>query len=310
MPVPPHNRTVSMMTSAYIHIRVGEINIASAEHLRRPPLRRPVRAEGQFQRPQIIRPGSIRLAALAQAVGPVLLDRMTLSWTTCQGRLAQGKVRGQGPLEVPAPQPVALVEPQRPDRRRSRASSRGTGRARPGSNSCSRRRRRRRCHARAAWWRCPRRGCAGSRAGPASEARRLAEEEAGEVKQVDAEIGDDEALVGGEIGLLGVDVVAGAEADPAEMLGHRPARRPAAPSRPASAAASESSRGPSRVRPPPRRPAPWPRNLPGVGREGLLHDRRHVRRRGEFDQRPVRAHRRRDVNEVGPLRRNISAASW
>ena len=47
--------------------------------------------------------------------------------------------------------------------------------------------------------------------------RDLAEVEAGHVEHVDAEVGDDEPLLGREVGLLGVDVVAGAEGDPAEM---------------------------------------------------------------------------------------------
>jgi hypothetical protein len=50
------NHTLSVMTIAYIRVLVGYVYIASAEHLRLSPLRRPVRAERQFQRPQVIRP--------------------------------------------------------------------------------------------------------------------------------------------------------------------------------------------------------------------------------------------------------------
>ena len=53
----------------------------------------------------------------------------------------------------------------------------------------------------------------------AGDAADLAQEEAREVEQVDADIGDDQPFLGQEIGLVAIDVEAGAEADP------RPARR-------------------------------------------------------------------------------------
>ena len=50
------NHTLSVMTIEYIRVLVGDVYIASAEHLRLSPLRRPVRAERQSQRRQVIRP--------------------------------------------------------------------------------------------------------------------------------------------------------------------------------------------------------------------------------------------------------------
>ncbi len=128
----------------------------------------------------------------------------------------------------------------------------------------------------------------------------LAEEHPGDVEDVDAEIEDDELLLGGEVGLVGVDVIGGAERDAAEMdladgaagqrLADRQHRRLEAEilvhHQGHAGGAAGLDHGDA---------------VPPARREGLLHDRGHLVAGSELDQRAVRRHGGDDIDEVEPL---------
>ena len=130
----------------------------------------------------------------------------------------------------------------------------------------------------------------------------LAEQEARDVEQVDAEVEDQEALLAREIGLVRVDVVARAPRDPGE---ERPAD-----GTPLERLADRADRGlEAKVLMHHQRHAGVRAGLnhrPAVvdrGRERLLHDHRHAVRGGELDQLAVARHRGDHVDEVRPLGR-------
>ena len=136
--------------------------------------------------------------------------------------------------------------------------------------------------------------------GPAGEPADLAEQEARDVEEMDHEVEDDEALLEGEVGLVGVDVVAGAPGDPGEegladraLLEHLPNRAERGletevlvhHQRHAGLGAGLD-----------HRPAVVDRR-----REGLLHDDRDALRGRELDEAAVARHGGDHVDEVGPL---------
>ena len=136
--------------------------------------------------------------------------------------------------------------------------------------------------------------------GLAGDADGLAEEGAGEIEQVDTDVEDGEPRLGQEIGLVAVDVEAGAEGDAGEA---RPADRALVDQR-----AHPPHRGlETEVLVDGEEDA---RRSGGLGDghavlpargERLLHDHADARRRGGLHQRSVRAHLGDDVDEVGPL---------
>ena len=102
----------------------------------------------------------------------------------------------------------------------------------------------------------------------ARERRHVAEQEAGDVEDMDAEVLDDEALALGEIGLAGEHVIAGAEGNAAPERRRRSRRLSSTVrSPPGSAFASGNSHAPSAARRPCGRPRPWPWHPPASARK-------------------------------------------
>ena len=135
----------------------------------------------------------------------------------------------------------------------------------------------------------------------ADERRHVAEEEARHVEDVDAEVLDDEALVGGEVGLRRVDVEPGAEADPPPE--RPPDRRHLGPRPPDRRLPAEVLVHHQRRARPRRPPRPWRARRPSSSAKGFWQIMCTPAAGRQLHQRPVARHRRRDVDEVEPLRR-------